>query len=307
MSLFRSKPCKIVYRNEYLTAIHSRNSHQSFDPMRFRKIRDHLIHERLIKRKDVLRAEQVSDQDLLLVHTREYLNSLKNPAIVANILNLDYVDPWDNYVFEYFRYMVGGTLLATQYALDKNITVFNLGGGYHHAHPDRAEGFCMMNDVAIAIEKFKWRYKLDRVLIIDLDYHQGNGILKYYADNPNVFTFSMHGESWDRIDKENNIDIELPAHVEDEEYLDVLHSQLPNILGKFEPDLTIYLAGGDPYIQDAIGDFNLSEEGLLERDIFVYRQVRERKIPLVVLAAGGYGKESWKPYYFFIKWVMQNG
>lgn len=307
MRLFRSSPCKIVYRSEYLTAVHSRSSYGTFDPMRFKKIRDKLISERLITRKHIIQPQSVSEEDMLRVHTPDYLNSLKNPVFVGEILNLDYVDPWDNYVFEYFRFMVGGTLAAVQYALEKNITVFNLGGGYHHAHSDKAEGFCLLNDVVIAIEKYKVQYNIKRILVIDLDYHQDNGILLYYQDNPDVFTFSMHAENWDEIDKANNIDLELPSHIKDEAYLKILKDRLPKIFDNFIPDLAIYLAGSDPYVMDAIGDFDISEEGMLDRDIFVYWQVRNRKIPLVVLAAGGYGQASWKIYYNFIKWVIKKG
>jgi len=307
MHLFKSSPCKIVYRSEYLTAVHSRSSYRTFDPKRFKKIRDQLVKDHLIKRKDIIRPQSVSEDDMLLVHSQNYLNSLKNPVFVGKILNLDYVDPWDNYVLEYFRFMVGGTLAATQYALEKNITVFNLGGGYHHAHPDRGEGFCLLNDVAIAIEKYKIQYSIKRVLVVDLDYHQGNGILLYYRNNPDVFTFSMHTENWDEIDKANNIDLELPSHINDEEYLEILEKRLPKVFDDFIPDLTIYLAGSDPYIKDELGDFDISEAGMLDRDIFVYQQARNRKIPLVVVAAGGYGPESWKIYYNFIKWVINKG
>lgn len=255
----------------------------------------------------MLQAEQVSTEDILRVHTKEYLESLRNPMTVGKILNLDYVDPWDNYVMEHFRFIVGGTLLATQYALEENKTVFNLGGGYHHAHPDRGEGFCLLNDVAITIEKYLSQNRIERVLVVDLDYHQGNGILLFYRNNPNIFTFSVHAANWDIVEKENNIDIELPTGTGDEEYLGVVKNHIPNILENFTPDLTIYLAGSDPYKDDVLGDFNISEQGMLDRDIFVYNQVRSRNIPLVVLAAGGYGLESWRIYYNFIKWVIKRG
>ena len=307
MRLFRSSPCSIIYRSEYLTTLHSRNSYNSFDPLRFKKIRNQLVSDHLIRRRDILQAEPVSTEDILRFHTKEYLESLRNPMVVGKILNLDYVDPWDNYVLEHFRFVVGGTLLATKHALEENKTVFNLGGGYHHAHPDSGEGFCLLNDVAITIEKYASQNRIERVLVVDLDYHQGNGILMFYRNNPNIFTFSVHAENWDNVEKENNIDIELPSGTGDEEYLKVVRNDIPRILLNFNPDLAIYLAGSDPYKEDALGDFNISEEGMLERDIFVYSQVRSKDIPLVVLAAGGYGLESWKIYYNFIKWVIRKG
>lgn len=307
MRILRRSRCKIVYHSDYLTAIHAQNSYRAFDVMRFRKIRDKLLKERLIRRKDILKPSRVSDEEIGKVHTREYLESLKNPMLVGKILNLDYVDIWDDYIFEYFRYTTGGTILAVEYALEHGKPVFNLGGGYHHAHPDRGEGFCLINDVAIAIEKLRESKLLEKVLVIDLDYHQGNGILLYYKNNPAVFTFSMHADNWAEIKKQNNIDIELPSHIKDVEYLEILKEGLPGVFEIFKPELAIYLAGSDPFILDTLADFDISEKGMLERDTFVYRLLKSKKIPVAVLAAGGYGTESWKVYYNFIKWVVQEG
>ncbi len=304
----RKQRCKIVYRSEYFSAVHARDTRQSFDVMKFKKIRDRLIREHLIRRKDVLKASRISDEDLLLVHTREYIESLKNPLLVGEILHLDYVNPWDEYIFEYFRYVTGGTVLAAEYALMHNFTVFNLGGGFHHAHPDHGEGFCLINDVAVAIRKMRQQGLAQKFLIVDLDYHQGNGTLLIFRKDEDVFTFSMHAANWvDCTEKTHNIDIELPSHVKDEQYLAVLQRELPGVFQRFQPELVVYVAGSDPYVLDSLGDFDLSEQGMLERDILVYRETRRRGIPLVVLGAGGYGPDSWKVYYNFIKWVIKKG
>lgn len=305
MRIFRKKKCKIVYRSEYFSAIHGQNTHRTFDVMKFKKVRDQLIKEKLIRRKDVLTAPPISDEDLLLVHTKEYIDTLKNPMLVGKILNLNYVNPWDDYILEYFRYVSGGTVLATEYALENHLTIFNLGGGYHHAHPDRGEGFCLINDVAIAIRKLQKLNKLQYTLIVDLDYHQGNANLLYFRNDESTFTFSIHANNWDVITgKRNNIDIELPAHTSDERYLDTLRAELPPVFDVFTPDVIIYVAGSDPYIKDTLGDFDISEDGMLQRDIFVYNEAKKRDIPLAVLGAGGYGPESWKIYFNFIKWVI---
>lgn len=308
MYFFRKRRCKIVYRSEYFAGIRAQDSRQTFDVMKFKKIRDQLIREHLIRRKDVIRAPRVSDEDLLLVHTREYLNSLKNPLLVGKILNLDYINPWDEYVFEYFRYVAGGTLLAAEYALEQRFMVFNLGGGFHHAHPDRGEGFCLINDVAIAVQKLFSLNKVERVLIVDLDYHQGNGNLLFFKNTENVFTFSMHADNWSAIEnKKNSVDIELPEGIRDTLYMKILKEETSKIFSTFLPDLVVYIAGSDPFINDSLGSFKISEAGMLERDIYIYLQVRSRKIPLVVVAGGGYGPESWKIYYNFIKWVIKKG
>jgi acetoin utilization deacetylase AcuC-like enzyme len=285
----------LVYRSEYIAGLRARNARQSFDVMKFKKIRDQLIKDRLINRKDVLKAPIISYDDLRLVHTQK-------------ILNLDFVNPWDEYIMQYFRYVTGGTLLATEYSLAHNFTVFNLGGGFHHAHPDRGEGFCLINDVAIAIQKMILKKQVERVLIIDLDYHQGNGNLLFFRNNENVFTFSMHANNWEvEYNKENNIDIELPHGIADELYLKILKEELLKVYSAFMPKLVVYIAGSDPYIEDFLCDFKLTEEGLLKRDQFVYRETRSKKIAMVVVAGGGYGPASWKIYYNFIKWVIKKG
>lgn len=305
LKLFNKK-CKVVYRSEYFAGVYARDVRQSFDVMKFKKIRDQLVKERVLRRKDILHAPRVSDEELRLVHTEEYLYSLKDPMFVGEILNLDYVNPWDDYIIEYFRYITGGTVLAAEYAREHNCVVFNLGGGFHHAHPDKAEGFCLLNDVAVAIRKLQQKNPNLKFLLVDLDYHQGNGNLLIFKDESNVFTFSIHADNWvNPVDKINNVDIELPGYVDDENYLKKLFDELPAVYETFRPDMVFYLAGSDPYVLDSLGDFNISEEGMLERDKFVYNLTRQRNIPLVVLGAGGYGPESWKIYYNFIKWAFK--
>ncbi|RMD60808.1 histone deacetylase, partial [Candidatus Parcubacteria bacterium] len=237
---WRRNRTRIVYRSEYLTGLHASNSHRTFDVKRFKKVRDALVREGLVSRRAFLKAEKVSTEDLRRVHSAAYLESLRNPLVVGQALALDYINPWDNYVLEYFQYVTGGTILAARVALERNLPVFNLGGGYHHAHPDRAEGFCLINDVCVAIEKMRAEKGIEKVLVIDLDYHQGNGTLLFYEDDPDVFTFSIHSEHWVEVQKANNIDIDLPAHTGDEVYLGVLAEQLPAIFRRFQPELVIY-------------------------------------------------------------------
>ncbi|RMF58267.1 MAG: histone deacetylase [Calditrichaeota bacterium] len=307
MRWFFRRRCRVVYRSEYIASVHAQDSHRAFDVMKFKKIRDQLIADKLMKHGDFLKGERASDEEILLVHEKKYLETLKSPMHVGQLLMLDYINPWDDYVFEYFRYITGGTILAVEYTLDHNIPVFNLGGGYHHAQPARAEGFCLINDIAIAIEKARKTKSIRKVLVVDLDYHQGNGTLMIYQNDPDVFTFSIHAATWEAIEKENNLDIELPLHVSDAEYLTALQDAFPAVFSSFQPELVIYVAGSDPYIKDALGEFDLTEEGMLKRDQFVFNEVRHRKLPLAIVAGGGYGKESWKIYYNFIRWVLEKG
>ncbi len=303
---FRREYVRVVYSSDYIYGLPSVGEHQTFDIMRFKKIRDRLVKERLLTRRNILSPSLCSYDEIRLVHTDIYLKKLQDPHYVSQILRLDAVNMFYNSILEYYRAVTGGTLLATAFALHKNFPTFNLGGGYHHAHPDRAEGFCLLNDVAIAIEKFRSLDRARRYLIIDLDYHQGNGTLLYFQDDEDVFTFSMHADTWVEVDRPHNLDILLPSHCNDTDYMTILKQELPPVFEEFCPDVVFYIAGSDPYEKDAIGDMNLSREGMLERNLFVYRLVRSRDIPLIILAGGGYGKDSWEVYYDFIAYCLKN-
>jgi len=303
---FRHEYVRVVYSADYIYGLPSVGEHQTFDIMRFKKIRDRLVKEKLLTRKNILQPYLCSYDDLRLVHTESYLKKLQDPQYVNRILHLDAVNLFYNSILEYFRAVTGGTLLATAYALKWNIPTFNLGGGYHHAHADKAEGFCLINDVAVAIEKFRALGRAQRFMIIDLDYHQGNGNLLYFKDDADVFTFSIHADTWVEIDRPQNRDVLVPPHCDDETYLTVLAQELPPVFHEFHPEAVFYIAGSDPYEKDALGDMKISRQGMLERNLFVYRMVREQKIPLIVLAGGGYGKDSWEVYYDFIAYCLKH-
>ncbi|HQV30554.1 MAG TPA: histone deacetylase [Calditrichia bacterium] len=307
MKWFRRRHFQIVYRFEYLSAAQDFSEDKGFGIMKFKKIRDRLREEKVVRRRDWLSPERLGDEDLLLVHTPAYLDSLKDPAVVARELFLTQYHPWDNEVFEYFRYVGGGTCLALEKSLQSGNTIFNMGGGFHHAQPDRAEGYCLINDVAVAIEKIRRSGHRPKILIVDLDFHQGNGNTLYFEGDPTVFTFSIHNDSWVHIDDPTNLDITLPENTDDNTYLKVLNVNLESVMDSFQPQAVIYLAGSDPHIHDPHGTFNITEAGLLKRDLTVYNMVQKRKLPLVVLAAGGYGAHSWRFYYNFIRHVVLHG
>jgi acetoin utilization deacetylase AcuC-like enzyme len=142
------------------------------------------------------------------------------------------------------------------------------------------------------------------VLIVDLDYHHGNGNAAIFAADESVFTFSMHANNWSWLTKRHNLDIELRAHTGDAAYLDSLRGHLLPVLGQFKPQFVFYLAGSDPFVDDRLGDFDISEAGMLERDRFVTRAVRRTGTPLVVVTAGGYGPSSWRVHFNFYRWVL---
>lgn len=300
------RPIGLVFSHEYNLSLASRDTHKTFDSMKYKKIRDLLIAKNLLSRKKILIPKYVSYQDLELVHTPAFLKNIKDPLYVAKELNLESLDPWDSYVLEYFRIMTGGTILATEFALDNYSVAFNLGGGFHHAHADKAAAYCLINDVAVAIEKFRNDGRFKRPMIIDLDYHEGDGNLIFYKDDQNVYTFSIHASDWVNIEKENNTDIVLPDYCDGVEYLRILKQELPLAWRKFKPDIIFYIAGSDPYEKDLIGDLNLTRIEMLERNMFVYNRINESMIPAIVVAGGGYGPDSWQIYYDFLEKVLSS-
>jgi acetoin utilization deacetylase AcuC-like enzyme len=296
---------KLVFSYDYYIGISTSNAYQSFDIMKYKKIRDRLIKEKILRRKDILIPEMISYEDMVLVHDEEYLKKIKDPLKVAHFLRIGDVDPWDSYILEFFRSVSGGTLLAAEHAIKKGGIVFNLGGGFHHAQRNRAAGFCLINDVAVTIEHVRVKYDLSRILIIDLDYHQGDGNLEFYRENSDVFTFSMHATKWVEVNSETNLDILLPHDVSGNDYLDILKSEIESVFESFHPELVFYIAGSDPYELDTLCDLNLSREEMLERNLYVTQIVKNRGLPLVVVAGGGYGSESWKIYYDFIATTLK--
>ncbi len=299
-NLLNRQKIKLVFSYDYYIGISTSNAYQSFDIMKYKKIRDRLINEKYIKRKHILAPEMVSYEDMALVHDETYLKNIQDPVKVGQYLRIGVVEPWDSYILEFFRTVTGGTILAAEYALDHRVAMFNIGGGFHHAMPDQAAGFCLINDVAIAIEKVRQKHTLERIMIIDLDYHQGDGNLMFFKDDPNVFTFSLHATKWLEVDKQNNKDILIPHNIRGPEYMEILSEHLEPAFDSFKPQLVFYIAGSDPYEHDTLCDLNLTREEMLERNLYVFNLVKSSKKPLVVVAGGGYGAESWKIYFDYI-------
>ncbi len=305
LKIFRRPRAWVVFSYEYFYGIPESDSRKTFDVMKYKKIRDHLVAGNYLHRKKILIPEMVSYDDMRLFHTNEYLKQIQVPSHVSRFLKLGYMNDWDVYILEYFRIVSGGTLMAAKHALLGNRVVFNLGGGFHHAHPDHAAGFCLINDVAIAIQKYRSLKPGLKTMIIDLDYHQGDGNLVFYKDDPDVFTFSLHAQSWIETQNESNLDINLPPDCSGEQYLSILREELPKVCNDFAPGFIVYIAGSDPYEKDTLGDMNLSREQLFERNRFVLDMVRKKKLPMVVVAGGGYGPDSWEIYYDFLRYALR--
>jgi acetoin utilization deacetylase AcuC-like enzyme len=249
-----------------------------------------LIHDRLsAEGYDFVAPEPASDEDLLLVHGRGWVTRLMQGTLHEGELQRLEI-PWSQKMADAFRLAAGGTTLAARCAL-RDGSAFNIGGGFHHAFPTHGEGFCAIHDVAVAIRKLQQEKLIERVLVVDVDVHQGNGTAAIFASDESVFTLSIHQfNNYPQYKPPSDIDVHLEDGVGDEEYLHQLDQAVERALGRFEPQLLMYVAGADPYKEDQLGGLALTIEGLKERDQLVFSIARHRKIPICVTLAGGYAR-----------------
>ena len=248
-----------------------------------------LRREGLLDPTDVVAPRQADWTDLRHIHTSEYLTHLAEgtlPARAERRMGL----PWSERLVYRSRLAVQGTINAAFMALTDGLAA-NLAGGTHHAFPTRGEGFCVLNDVAVAVRVLQAACWVQRVLIIDLDVHQGNANAAVFADDDSVFTFSMHGAKNYPFEKPpSSLDVPLDDGTDDQRYLDTLEVYLPRTLDAARPDLVFYLGGIDVATDDRFGRLSLTREGLHARDRYVLRQLRARDLPVALLLSGGYAE-----------------
>lgn len=251
-----------------------------------------LVHRYLLERgiaraADVIAPEEVSFADLERVHTAEYLDALREDRL-DEMARRRLGVPWSERMLRRSRLAVQGTLDAARIALGLGICG-NLAGGTHHAFAERGEGFCVLNDVAVAIRALQAEGRIRRAVIIDLDVHQGNGTAAIFQDDPDVYTFSMHGErNYPARKMRSTLDVGLPDGTGDDVYLTVLAANLPQVLRDARADIAFYLAGVDVAAGDRYGRFALTDTGLREREVQVLHAVRAAGLPLTIVLAGGY-------------------
>jgi acetoin utilization deacetylase AcuC-like enzyme len=275
---------KGVYHPSYQVALPPGHP---FPMSKYSLLREQLLGEGILAAGDFLEPEPLEPDTLQLVHTAEYLAKLASSGLSAaeqRRLGL----PWSEALWLRSRLASAGTLLAAHTALDAGLAG-NLAGGTHHAFADHGEGFCVLNDVAIAIRKLQGESRIERAAVIDLDVHQGNGTAAIFEADEAVFTFSMHGErNYPLAKMRSNLDVPLADGVADGEYLDVLQGHLPAVLDAADADVVFYLAGVDVAAGDRYGKLALTEEGIRQRDRAVIAAVRSRELPLVIVLGGGY-------------------
>lgn len=262
-----------------------------------------LLRERLVRDMPAIAMQEAlpaSVEALALVHTPRYIDAVIQGGLSA-AEQREIGFPWSADMAERARRSVGGTLQAARAALDGGGVAANLAGGTHHAYPDKGSGFCVFNDVAVAARLMQAQWAAceqaphDRALqvaIIDLDVHQGDGSARIFADDASVFTLSLHGAKNFPVRKQqSDCDIELPDGCEDAPYLHALEQGLDQLARCFEPDMVFYLAGADPHEGDRLGRLALTDAGMQARDRRVFDWAWQRQLPLVMVMAGGYGRD----------------
>lgn len=234
------------------------------------------------------KPEPATREELLRVHTGVYLARLEAITSAPELGLYEFEAPCTRAVLDAFYAMAGGTIAAARCALQTGLGM-NLGGGFHHAFAHKGEGFCAINDIAVAIRAMQAEGRITRAAVVDLDLHQGNGTAKIFESEPSVFTFSIHQENNYPVKQRSSLDIGLDDHTGDAEYLEALRNALPKVMAH-RPELTIYVAGADPFVEDRLGQLELTKEGFKSRDRMVFAACREAGSAVATTLAGGYAR-----------------
>jgi acetoin utilization deacetylase AcuC-like enzyme len=302
-------PFKLIYSDDYFLPI----GQHVFPAQKYCLIRERLLANRIAESKDFLAPEPATDEDILLVHTQEYVRKLKTGTLSPQE-EMQLELPYSPELVRAFWLAAGGSVLAAERALKDGIAM-NIGGGFHHAFADHGEGFCMIHDVAVAIRRMQRDGKIRTAMTVDCDVHQGNGTAAIFRSaktvnaplpstapstlhstqennerpGKEVFTISLHQENnYPQYKPPSSIDVNLPDGITDDDYLAWLDNALSSGLRQLQPDLLCYVAGADPYHEDQLGGLALTIEGLKKRDELVFRAARTHNIPVMTTYAGGY-------------------
>ncbi len=277
---------KVIYSDNYEVDL----GMHVFPTRKYKCILNNLLEKGIISREDIIEPPMPSREDLLRVHTEDYIRKLEEFTLsIEEIMVMEVPYSLELKVASWKA--VGGTIAATELALQEGLGV-HIGGGFHHSFPDHGEGFCVLNDVAVAIKVGLDKNWFTRPCIVDLDLHQGNGNAFIFRTDERVFTFSMHQyNNYPMIKPPSRIDINLPDGVKDEEYNSILIEQLDNIYKRHKPDIIYYIAGADPYENDLLGGLCLTKRGLEERDKIVIKKAYDNGTKLIILLGGGYASD----------------
>jgi len=259
--------------------------------VKFRLIRERVIALGLATPEDFEETPPARDEDILLVHTPAYVDTVRHGTLTPEelaVLDL----PYSKALVEAAWIGVEGTIRAGRSALEAGCGI-HIGGGGHHAYPDHGAGYCVFNDVAVAIRTLTQEGRIIKAMVVDCDVHQGDGTAFIFREDPSVFTCSIHQEDlYPDVKQRGDLDIGLPAGTGDDAYLDALARHALPAVEIFRPDLLVYVAGADPYTDDQEGGLALSVAGLERRDRMIFQEAMRKRIPVVVVLAGGYARRT---------------
>ena len=279
-------PFKLVYDDRYDLNL----GPHVFPSQKYRMVHDQLLADAIAGAGDFIEPKPATDEDVLRVHTREYVRKLKTGTLThTEIMKLEI--PYSQQLMDACWLAAGGSILAGRSAL-ANGCAASIGGGFHHACPEHGEGFCVLHDVAIAIRRLQFDGAIRKAMVVDTDVHQGNGTAAIFRDDRDVFTFSIHQENNYPYPKPSStIDIDLPDGIGDDDYLAILERNLHRAFDESSPQLLFYVAGADPYREDQLGGLALTMEGLVRRDTLVFDYARRNQVPVAITLAGGYARQ----------------
>lgn len=260
-----------------------------FPMIKYELIPEQLLYEGTVSEKNFFSPTPLDEESILLTHTRDYWFRLRDQQLTEREIRAIGF-PLTPQLVQRSRVIANGTLQCAFYAQQYGVAL-NVAGGTHHAYAFRGEGFCCTNDIAVAANYLLHHNIVQKILVVDLDVHQGNGTAHIFRQEPRVFTFSMHGAKNFPLRKEvSDLDIGLPDGTQDHAYLSILKKTLPILLEKVQPELVFYLSGVDVLASDKLGRLGLTPEGCRERDRFVLETCKKNKLPVAISMGGGYSE-----------------
>ena len=279
-------PLKLIYDDRYDLNLGA----HVFPSQKYRLVYERLLQDGIASQEDFLKPAPASDEDILRVHSQDYLYKLKTGSLTrAEVMRMEV--PYSAELIEACWLAAGGSILSARRALEDGFSA-NIGGGFHHAYPDHGEGFCVIHDVAVAIRKMQAEGAIERAMVVDTDVHQGNGTAAIFGGDETVFTMSIHQEHNYPFPKPpSTVDVNLPDGMGDADYLAILEKYLHRSFEEFSPQLLFYVAGADPYQEDQLGGLALTMEGLARRDALVLGYAQRNQVPTAVTLAGGYARK----------------
>jgi len=279
-------PLKLIYDDRYDLNLGA----HVFPSQKYRLVYERLLQDAIASQEDFLKPLPASDEDILRVHSQDYVYKLKTGSLTrAEVMRMEV--PYSAELIEACWLAAGGSILAARRALEDGFSA-NIGGGFHHAYPDHGEGFCVIHDVAVAIRKMQADGAIERAMVVDTDVHQGNGTAAIFGGDETVFTMSIHQEhNYPYPKPSSTLDVNLPDGVADADYLAILEKYLHRSFDVFSPQLLFYVAGADPYGEDQLGGLALTMDGLARRDALVMGYAQRNQVPTAVTLAGGYARK----------------